>query len=347
MAFLDNSGDIILDAVLTDAGRQRMAKGDFSIVKFALADDEINYELYNSSHPSGSAFYDLEIMQNPVLEAFTNNTSTMKSKLMSISRNNILYLPVLKLNEKDQTPGFEQTTHKRVQSGDSQTLFCVLVDKATAADATSNSGTDFALNVPVGCMYGYESEANHSPATQTHILIDQGKETNGAESKTQALESDLLETQYIIQMDHRLGRITSVPGAVQPFSFVDDDDIATYYFGINEGNGIVTRIGYYDAANQDNNPELLASTQITPFNGPLGTKVNFRIRASELLRQSDLLFTEIGGGTGNKKSVVKRTTTGGDGGSASTDFMFIDSIIRVTGVTTGYSIDVPVRFMKK
>ena len=45
MAFLDNSGDIILDAVLTDAGRQRMAKGDFSIVKFDLADDEINYEL--------------------------------------------------------------------------------------------------------------------------------------------------------------------------------------------------------------------------------------------------------------------------------------------------------------
>ena len=35
MAFLDNSGDIILDAVLTDAGRQRMARGDFKIVKFA------------------------------------------------------------------------------------------------------------------------------------------------------------------------------------------------------------------------------------------------------------------------------------------------------------------------
>ena len=36
MAFLDNSGDIILDAVLTDAGRQRMARGNFKIVKFAL-----------------------------------------------------------------------------------------------------------------------------------------------------------------------------------------------------------------------------------------------------------------------------------------------------------------------
>ena len=62
MAFLDNSGDIILDAVLTDAGRQRLAKGNFKIVKFALGDEEINYSLCNGAHTSGSAFYDLEIM---------------------------------------------------------------------------------------------------------------------------------------------------------------------------------------------------------------------------------------------------------------------------------------------
>ena len=64
MAFLDNSGDIILDAVLTDAGRQRMARGEFKIVKFALGDEEINYELFNGTHPSGSAFSDLQIMQS-------------------------------------------------------------------------------------------------------------------------------------------------------------------------------------------------------------------------------------------------------------------------------------------
>ena len=43
MAFLDNSGDIILDAVLTDHGRKLLAQGDgsFEITQFALADDEI------------------------------------------------------------------------------------------------------------------------------------------------------------------------------------------------------------------------------------------------------------------------------------------------------------------
>ena len=98
MAFLDNSGDIILDAVLTDTGRMRLARGDgtFKIAKFALGDDEINYELYNKNHPSGSAYYDLDILQTPVLEAFTNNTSMMNSKLMSIPRTNLLYLPIMK-----------------------------------------------------------------------------------------------------------------------------------------------------------------------------------------------------------------------------------------------------------
>jgi len=103
MAFLDSSGDIILDAVLTDTGRMRLARGDgsFKISKFALADDEINYQLYDKNHTSGSAYYDLEILQTPVLEAFTNNTSMMKNKLMSIPRTNLLYLPVLKLNEAE------------------------------------------------------------------------------------------------------------------------------------------------------------------------------------------------------------------------------------------------------
>ena len=101
MAFLDNSGDIILDAVLTDTGRFRLAKGDgsFKITKFAFGDDEIDYGLYNKNHASGSAYYDLAILQTPVLEAFTNNTSMMKSKLVSIARTNLLYLPVIKINE--------------------------------------------------------------------------------------------------------------------------------------------------------------------------------------------------------------------------------------------------------
>ena len=98
MAFLDNSGDIILDAVLTDTGRMRLAKGDgsFRISKFALGDDEIDYALYDLNQPSNSQ--DLNILQTPILEAFTNNTSNMNSRLTTYTKKHLLYLPIIKLN---------------------------------------------------------------------------------------------------------------------------------------------------------------------------------------------------------------------------------------------------------
>jgi len=98
MAFLDNSGDIILDAVLTDDGRRKMADGSFKISKFALSDEEINYALYNYNHPSGSAYYDLEILQTPILEAVTN--TTLITGLLSLTNLNILYMPDLLQNQK-------------------------------------------------------------------------------------------------------------------------------------------------------------------------------------------------------------------------------------------------------
>ena len=91
MAFLDNSGDIILDAVLTDTGRMRLAKGDgsFKITKFAFGDDEINYALYDKNHISGSAYYDIEILQtdkndNPCIVR-TPPTDTEPSKYYKIN----------------------------------------------------------------------------------------------------------------------------------------------------------------------------------------------------------------------------------------------------------------------
>ena len=98
MAFLDNSGDIILDAVLTDLGRKRLAAGKFNIAKFALGDEEINYELWNPDDNRGSAFYDLQILQSPILEAFTSDQSLMKSRLLTLAADNVLFMPILKIN---------------------------------------------------------------------------------------------------------------------------------------------------------------------------------------------------------------------------------------------------------
>lgn len=87
MGYLDNSV-VTVDAILTKKGRELLARGDgsFRITQFALADDEIDYTLYNPQHPSGSAFYGEAIENMPMLEAFADETQIMKYKLTTLPR---------------------------------------------------------------------------------------------------------------------------------------------------------------------------------------------------------------------------------------------------------------------
>ena len=87
MGYLDNS-IITVDAILTKKGRELLARGDgsFNITQFALSDDEIDYTLYNPSHPSGSALYGEAIENLPLLEAFPDETQIMKYKLATLPR---------------------------------------------------------------------------------------------------------------------------------------------------------------------------------------------------------------------------------------------------------------------
>lgn len=97
MGYLDNS-IVTVDAILTKKGRECLAKGDgsFKITQFALADDEVDYTLYNPNHPSGSAYYGEAIEEMPLLEAFVNETQDLKYKLVTLPRGTSK-LPVLDL----------------------------------------------------------------------------------------------------------------------------------------------------------------------------------------------------------------------------------------------------------
>ena len=308
MGFLDNSGDIILDAVLTDTGRMRLARGDgsFKIVKFALGDDEINYELYDKNNASGSAYYDLEILQSPVLEAFTDNAASMKSKLVSIPRNNLLYLPVLKLNEV-----FDTTATAKHTTGD----FLVAVDSDSEKELeVSDTGASVA-----GVLFGENPGSNGN-----RIRVAQGLDTT-AISPGRNLDPLLLETQYLIEMDNRLGFIVSNEDATRAsISFVDDDNIASYYLSRGTDREYVGMIkDTTDSANQT-------------IAGPRGTRLVMKVRASLELNTSDYLFDTIG--------VTETISTSK---TADQNFKTIKSNIRVTGVNTGYRIDIPVKFCKK
>jgi hypothetical protein len=97
MGYLNNQV-ITIDAILTTKGRELLARNDgsFRITQFALADDEIDYTLYNPTHPSGSAYYGEAVENLPLLEAFPEETQIMKYKLVTLPRGTAK-LPILDL----------------------------------------------------------------------------------------------------------------------------------------------------------------------------------------------------------------------------------------------------------
>jgi hypothetical protein len=306
MGFLDNSGDIILDAVLTDTGRARLARADgsFQITKFALGDDEINYGSYNKNHPSGSAYYDLDILQTPVFEAFTNNSSVLKFKLQSISRTNLLYLPIIKIDT-------------RTYAYSTANCYLVTVDEAT--NTTISAATN------PGVLDGVSSATGAgSPARA--IRVDQGLDTLEI-SPTFTIDSDLKETQYLVEIDNRFGTIRSADNTIDAtLSYIDDDSVASYYLSSTD-TSFVTDI-------TSTEPSTTGGSEIQ---GPRGTRLEFRIKASLELNSSRFLFTQLGTSNVSKTDLV---------GSGSDLFYVINTNIKITGVTTGYSINVPVKFIK-
>jgi len=98
MGYLSNT-ELTVDAILTKKGREKLAAGQgLNITQFALADDEIDYSLYEPAHPLGSAYYDVAIKNMPVLEANPDETQVMKYKLVTLPKNTTR-IPVVELGQ--------------------------------------------------------------------------------------------------------------------------------------------------------------------------------------------------------------------------------------------------------
>jgi len=88
MGFLNNT-TVTVDAILTKKGRELLAQGTnaFNITKFALADDDVDYRLWDVSHPNGSDYYGSVIESMPLLEAFPDENHVMRYKLVTLPKN--------------------------------------------------------------------------------------------------------------------------------------------------------------------------------------------------------------------------------------------------------------------
>jgi hypothetical protein len=103
MGFLNNA-TITVDAILTKKGRELLAQGTsaFNITKFALSDDEVDYRLWDVTHPNGSDYYGKTIENMPLLEAFSDENHVMRYKLVTLPKNTAR-MPVLNVNPNTVT----------------------------------------------------------------------------------------------------------------------------------------------------------------------------------------------------------------------------------------------------
>lgn len=178
MGFLDNtSNNIILDAVLTDFGRQALAKNDgsFSFVKFALGDDEVDYSIISKF---GRTVGKEKIEKNtPIFEGLTNQNFSQKSRMISVSNPNLIRLPTLALtgeNIANDIVSLGATTTKTSSITVSQTIKNEDVVDAELRD----QGFEISMNNDFLQIQGFVPDIVDGTRTGVYILRRDPTETS-------------------------------------------------------------------------------------------------------------------------------------------------------------------------
>jgi len=141
MGFLDHStNNIIVDAVLTDAGRSALANNDgsFQIFQFALGDDEVDYEIIEQY---GRTVGKEKIEKNtPVVEALTLGSLALKNKLVSVNNEFITHMPTLTVKVAGANiSGNNIPSFYRVGSGTDKNKLFTLQTQTTNGGASIDS----------------------------------------------------------------------------------------------------------------------------------------------------------------------------------------------------------------
>ncbi len=173
MAYVDNK-TITVDAVLTKRGRELLAQtGNLNITSFALADDEVDYNLYNPNHPQGSAYYDIAIRNTPVFQPLSDETQSMKYKLVTLAQG-VTSVPVISLN---------------IQSID--------VQKDNKSDNIISPTTNPAYNLTLGYT------AILSNKKLGTLVVDQTNSSNTSTSTVPSFANDLISTTSQVVVGNR------------------------------------------------------------------------------------------------------------------------------------------------
>ncbi len=328
MGFLDASGDIILDGTLTELGRKRMANGNFQIVKFTLGDDEIDYQLYNKNHASGTAYYDLEILQTPVFEASTGINANINYGLVTYSKQNLLYMPTMKRNNKLQQAA---APHNGV-------FYLAVNDGTTAASlVTAFGGTQGG---------GHLKVLQAGQKTGTKIIIETGLATtelsgDAASVANYVTAQGLRSTGFEVSLDTRFFTRVYQPSAGSTMNNNGGNGEAVVKFNLQatsptarDQKRLHTSLATIRALPTNvvrRQNDAKAHTETTQFNVPAScTALNFDLKII-----SNEMFNRYGQNV---------TVVGSDGNVSCRS---IDTMVILTDKTSGATQELPIRIVKK
>tara|TARA_Y100000310_G_C20682565_1_gene816840 strand:+ start:11 stop:1003 length:993 start_codon:yes stop_codon:yes gene_type:complete len=328
MAFLDNSGDIILDAILTDTGRRRMAGGTFKITKFAVGDDEIDYSLYDKNNAGGPSYYDLEILQTPVAEAGLQ----LNYGLISSLATDILYMPATRINELSMELNNVSST-----SG----MFYITDTSGDTANATIS---DALTTAGVSHMKGAAIPNANYVLLESGLDVAFGEIPLGSQANRQSylVANQLVNNSFYCFMDSR-------------------------FFGGAQGGSAKSKFANNGTNHELNSDILLIAGARTSIGMGLDNYKGARLRSfkNEIYYYSDGINTEsnysvLGGprGSGLAVSPIVKSGLGpeytlygftnqADVAGLSINVDYIDTTLYIVGATTGTTAQIPVRIIRQ
>jgi len=191
-ANLDNTGDTIIDVVLTETGKRQLAAGNFNVTSFGLGDDEINYVLYDPSvTPS-----DTDLLLTPVREANPDSIAALQHNLMSLDLQDYVFLPTATV----VTTAAARAGNDEVSTGQNAGYRVLLTDQ-TSVDKFTSAG----VAIPAGYQEAvYDGTIAAAASSETGLVIDYGITQGGNEGYTRYDEpEELMERYYLVQLDNR------------------------------------------------------------------------------------------------------------------------------------------------
>ena len=202
MGFLNNT-TVTVDAILTKKGRELLAQGTeaFNITKFALADDEVDYNLWDVTHPNGSDYYGKVIENMPLLEAFPDENHVMRYKLVTLPKSTTT-MPVLTINnENTLTFPDRQIPSNRDVSADTQNAtdssYTFIIHDNTIVNFAANSNSSAGASGTVPFFLGKDDAPNSETRVGTEVSIRNLKLTSAKSTQLTIVGNDTGATKSV------------------------------------------------------------------------------------------------------------------------------------------------------